>query len=133
MAHTALHFSAGLALGMAVTLPAVVRALRRPADRRALAASCTRWVAVSWMLGTLACIPNFMRYAGLPEWFCGGWWMNAFLFHPLIDRLVHGGTLIGGAVLVAGLSGQYAGVLLALGVARLRGRQYHAAMPSGRR
>ena len=120
MAHTALHFSVGLTLGMAAALPAVLRALAPSAPSEATGRACTRWVALPWTLAALAVIPNLCRYVGLPEAFCDGWWMNLCLFHPLIDRATHGGTLIGGLVLVAGLATQYGVLLAALAAKRWR-------------
>ena len=52
-------------------------------------------------LGLLAVVPNILGYVGVPDAFCGGWWMNICVFHPVIDSLKSGGLLTG-AVIVAG-------------------------------
>ncbi len=123
MAHTALHFAVGLGLGMALAAPALGRAVRDAATRRAgasarLSPPLARLLAMSWGLGLFAILPNILHALALPEWFCDGWWMNLFLLHPLLDRWVPGGTVIGGFLLVAALSSQYGLLLLAIGLTR---------------
>lgn len=127
MAHTALHFAAGLGLGMALAAPALGRAFRDAArrsagPRTALAAPLACLLAGSWGLGLFAIIPNVLHALALPEWFCAAWWMNLFLLHPLLDRWVTGGTVIGGFLLVVALSSQYGLLLLAILLAHRRRR-----------
>lgn len=115
MAHAALHFAVGLAAGMAVQAPA----LRRAWDQgRELAPAVMRWLLVSWGLGFWAIIPSLLRYAGVPAGFCNGWWMNLFLFHPLINHFGPHGTIIGAALFVAGFSFQYAVLVAAIRMKR---------------
>lgn len=115
MAHTALHFSIGLAAGMALQAPALRRVWKQG---RQLAPAVARWLLVSWAAGLWAIVPSLLRYAGLPESFCSGWWMNLFLLHPLINQFGPHGTLIGGALLVALCSFQYTLVVAAIVKAR---------------
>lgn len=129
MAHTALHFAIGLAAGTALSGPAVLRALRNRRAAVPCAPSVTRMVAWSWTLGLWAIAPNVLRALGLPEAACAAWWMNVFLLHPAVDRLHAGGTLIGGALLVAVLAAQYGLILLAVALA---GRRPSPATPSER-
>lgn len=111
MAHAALHFSIGLAAGMALQAPPLRKAWNRSQE---LAPAVMRWLLVSWALGTWAIIPSLLRYAGLPEAFCHGWWMNLFLFHPLINQLGPHGTIIGGVMFVTGFTFQYAMIVAAI-------------------
>ncbi len=128
MAHTALHFAIGLAVGSAVAAPSVLRALAgRPQTASLL--PLTRMVLLAWTLGLWAVVPNILRALGMPESFCGGWWMNVFLLHPTLDRLVAGGTLIGGILLAAVLAGQYGLIVLAIALARHRAVSAPSATP----
>lgn len=130
MAHTVLHFAAGLGLGMILAAPALGRALRdaarrRPGTHTPLSAPLARLLAGAWELGLFAIIPNILRAMAMPERFCAGGWMNLFLLHPLLDRWVTGGTVIGGFLMVAALSSQYGLLLLAICLTR-RGRPLNA-------
>jgi len=111
MADAAFHFATGMALGMTLATPR----LRQAWDQgRPLAPEILRWLATSWLLGAWALAPSLLRYAGLPESFCHGWWMNLFLFHPLINRLGPHATIIGAAAFVACFALQYGVILLAI-------------------
>lgn len=109
MASAALHFAVGLAVGMAAQSVPLHAAWARG---KGLTPAIRRWLWVSWLTGTWAIIPSLLRYAGLPDAFYGGWWMNLFLFHPLINQWGPHGTIIGAAAFVAGFAFQY-GVILA--------------------
>lgn len=85
MAHSVLHFSIGLAVGTAAALPPLVRAWRRQQN---LAPFFARWLATAYGLGFLAIVPGLLRRLGLPGVCCDGWWMNVFLFHPLLNAMV---------------------------------------------
>lgn len=111
MAHAAFHFAAGLVVGMALQAPATRRAWK---ENRPLAPAMRRWLVTSWGTGLWAIIPSLLRYAGMPESFCNGWWMNLFLLHPLINRWSHHATIIGGSGLVACLVLQYIVILAAI-------------------
>lgn len=111
MAHTALHFAAGLAIGMAIQSPVVREAWNRG---RGLAPAVMRGLVVSWGLGLWAVVPSLMNYLGVPHAICTGWWMNLFLFHPLINRWGPHATILGAAALTAGFIAQYAMILAAL-------------------
>jgi hypothetical protein len=117
MAHAALHFAAGAALGMAVAAPAVCRAWK---VHQRLAPATARWILAAWAAGFWALVPSVLRHWGAPPALCEGWWMNAFVLHPLLDRLVRGGALVGPAALAAVLALQYAVVLAALRQRRSR-------------
>ncbi len=111
MAHAALHFAAGMAVGMAVQGPLLRRTWNRG---RELAPAILRWLCLSWLLGTWGIIPSLLHYAGLPDAFCNGWWMNLFLFHPLINRWGPHATIIGAVALVGSFVFQYALILAAI-------------------
>lgn len=130
MAHTALHFAAGLSLGMALATLALARALRAAAAGAGpLSRPLARLLVWSWGLGLFAIAPNVLRALGLPESFCAGGWMNLCLLHPLLDRWVSGGTVIGGCLLVAALSTQYGLILLAIFLARRHPLNAPSTMP----
>ena len=111
MAHTAMHFAIGLAVGTVALLPSLAKTARRGEK---LAPAFARWIGLSWALGVLAIVPNVLRALGLPEAFCAGWWMNIFFLHPLADRLKSGGMLVGELAVAACLSLQYLLLLTAL-------------------
>ena len=111
MAHAALHFSVGMVTGMGVLAPRVLRALRA---RAPTAAAIRQWVVAAWLLGVYALVPSFLPHIGLPTAVCDGWWINVFLFHPLLNVLIPRGTLLGELTLLACLAFQYACVLAAL-------------------
>lgn len=117
MAHAALHFAAGMLVGTAIAAPRLRRAWRA---RRELAPAFARWLAWSWGGGTFAIVPSLLRYGGIPDWICGGWWMNVFLLHPLINRCLPPATLAGTAAFLGLFAAQYALMLAAL--ARIRRR-----------
>jgi len=97
MAHAALHVAVGMAAGMALTARRTLRACR---TRQHVAAHLRAWVGVAWLLGGFALVPSMLRHAGLPAWVCEGWWMNLFGLHPLLNRLVPGGQIVGPAALL---------------------------------
>ena len=111
MAHAALHFAVGLAAGMAIESPRLKAAWTQG---RSLAQPVWRWLWTSWLLGAWAIIPSLARFAGFPESFCRGWWMNLFLFHPLINHWGPHGTIIGAFAFVACFVFQYAVTLAAI-------------------
>ena len=96
MAHTALHFSLGMVIGSSVMLPAVVKAWR---GGERVARVTARWLVASYALGIYAVVPSLLGWVGLPAACCGGWWMNAFLLHPLLNRWFTGGMIAAGAQL----------------------------------
>ena len=111
MAHAALHFSVGMATGMTLMAPPLLRAWRA---RAALARPVTRWVAGGWALALYALGPSFLRHLGLPAAFTDGWWMNVFLGHPLLNHLVRHGDNAATVLILAGFGFQYAVVLACL-------------------
>jgi hypothetical protein len=111
MAHAALHFSVGMMTGMGVLAPRVLRALRA---RAPAAVAMRQWVVAAWLLGVYALVPSFLPHIGVPTGLCNGWWMNVFLFHPLLNVLIPRGTLLGELALLACLAFQYACVLAVL-------------------
>jgi hypothetical protein len=75
------------------------------------------------------CEPSLLRMAGVPEGVRAGWWMNVFVFHPLINQIKPGGGLLIGEVLILGVFAmQYALLVLALVASRrqLRKARNHA-------
>jgi len=98
MADSTLHFALGLAIGTSILLPGLVKTIT---SGRITAPSVRRLLSTSYALGAFAIIPNILRHWGLPEFFCSGWWMNLFLFHPMLDKLKPGGALLGEILIVA--------------------------------
>ncbi len=100
-----------MVVGMAAQLPLLRRGWGQHRERpKAL----LRWLYRSWALGVWAIIPSLLRYAGVPADFCKGWWMNLFLFHPLINQWGFHATIIGGVTLVGTFVLQYGVILVAL-------------------
>ena len=111
MAHSALHFSAGVIAGSVAAAPMVVRALRRG---RRVALSLAAWLAISWGLGGWAVIPGVLRRLGVPDRVCDGAWANVFLLYPFINGLKPGGETMGPLVMAACFGAQYATLLAAI-------------------
>lgn len=112
MAHSIFHFSVGLAIGTAGFLPGVIKALKSGTK---VSPAVARWLILSYGLAAAAVVPNLLRRLGLPEPVVSGWWMNLFVFHPLIDRLKQGGMLFGEVIIAACFTLQYALILVMLG------------------
>ncbi|MEI8138321.1 MAG: hypothetical protein WCI03_00480 [bacterium] len=85
MAHAALHFAVGMTAGMVLLAPRLRTAWQ---TRRHVYAAARWWVLAAWGLGFAAIVPSLLKYGGWPESFCAGWWMNIFLLHPLLNRLL---------------------------------------------
>ena len=115
MAHATLHFTAGLVVGMALVTPPLRQAWEQ---KRQIASTTLRWLLTSWALGLWAIIPSLLRYSGIPEGFCSGWWMNLFLFHPLINHFGPHATIIGAAAFVACFMLQYTVILAGIKTVR---------------
>ena len=111
MAHTALHFTVGMVVGMVALAPRVRAAFQ---TRRHLAPAIRQWLAAAWGLGVFAVIPSLLGFVGLSPGFCSGWWMNLFLFHPLLNSIVTRGMIAGGFGLVACFVLQYACIVAAI-------------------
>ena len=120
MAHSAMHFTIGLAVGTAAFLPSVARALRR---RDAVAPALARWIGASWALALFAIVPSLLRHLGVPDRVCSGWWMNVFLFHSFANRWKAGGMLIGELGVAACMTLQYVVLLVALRRVSMRERE----------
>ena len=97
MAHSALHFSLGMVLGSAATLPAVARAWWH---RTRLSHPIGRWLLISYATGVYAMIPSLLGWLGVPDAICRSPWMNIFLLHPLLTHLRGGGMIPAGFALV---------------------------------
>jgi hypothetical protein len=111
MAHAALHFALGMTVGMAVTAPRLRRAWQAG---EAIAPAMLRSLVASWTLGVIAIVPSLLRYAGIPASFCGGWWMNVFMLHPLLNACLPQSTLAGSAAFMGVFIAQYLGLLTAI-------------------
>jgi len=123
MAHSALHFTLGLAVGGAVALRPVVRAWR--AGGR-VAPALRRWMLVSYAVGAAAIVPALLRWAGVPAQACDGPWMNVFVGYPWLNRLLpREGMPYAAVALAASFAVQYGLILLAIL------RQTRRAKPSG--
>jgi hypothetical protein len=117
MAHSTLHFAAGMAVGSAVTLPPLLIAWARGEQ---LSRHFTRAFAASYAAGVYAVVPAILRNLGVPDAVCDGRWMNVFLLYPWINAVKPGATTMGPLVLGACLAAQYGMLILALARARMR-------------
>ncbi len=111
MAHSTLHFAAGLALGSAATLPPLLKAWARG---NTLAPQFARMFAISYATGIYAVIPAILRHLGVPDAICDAPIMNIFLLYPWINIVKPGAITSGPLILGALLGMQYAILLLAL-------------------
>ena len=97
MAHSVIHFSIGVIAGTAATIAPVINAWR---NNLPMADKIRRWLLISYAAGIYAIIPSLLHWLGLPDKFCGGWWMNIFLFHPLINKIETSSHLIPASIAV---------------------------------
>lgn len=118
MAHANLHLATGLAVGAAVMIPPLVRAL---VARRPLARPIGRMWLAALAVGAWALVPNLVSAAGVTSSLHRAWWADVFVGHRAIDQRINGGLLIGELLLVAQLVGHYLLLLLALARRRAPG------------
>jgi hypothetical protein len=111
MAHAALHFTAGMTVGMVLLAPRLKQAWH---ERRQVYPAIKWWLLAAWGLGFTAIVPSLLRYAGLPESFCAGWWMNLFLFHPLINRFLPQNLILASLLFSSMIAFQYLVILAAI-------------------
>lgn len=111
MAHSTLHFATGMLVASAAALPRLVRAWR---GGLALADRFAAWFILSFGLGIFAVTPALLRRLGVSPGFCDGWWMNVFLFYPLMNKAKPGAETMGPMVLGACFACQYFALLAAL-------------------
>lgn len=111
MAHAALHFAAGMTVGMVLLAPRLKQAWE---TRTQVYPTVKWWILAAWGLGFFAIIPSLLRYAGLPESFCSGWWMNGFLLHPLVNRLLPQNLILASFVFGGLIALQYLVILAAI-------------------
>jgi len=109
MAHSAVHFSTGIILGTAIHIPRLISRWRKGEP---LSRSFQNWLIVSYGIAAWAVLPGLLRRISVPDYLCDGWWMNVFLFYPLLNRLKSGGTIPGQIALILCFLLQY-GLLLA--------------------
>lgn len=130
MAHANFHLAAGMAVGAAVALWPVARALL---DDRPIARPLARMWLLSIAVGVWALVPNLVSAAGLTASLHRARWADVFVLHRAIDVRVDGGLLIGELGLVAQLVFHYALLMFALRRAQRRKRppqdQDRAAAP----
>lgn len=108
-----------MAAGTVALLPGFVARWKRGAK---LAGFMAKWIMTAYLLGFIAVIPGILGNIGLPDSFTRGWWMNGFVLHPIINRLVSGGLLLG-EVIVAICSGMLYILTLAAIVRERRGNR----------
>ncbi|MBM4149793.1 MAG: hypothetical protein FJ224_12250 [Lentisphaerae bacterium] len=124
MAHSTLHFAAGMALGTALSARPLVRAWR---DGHPMAGPYARWFASSLLMGAFAVAPPLLRRLGAPESLLEGPAGNIFVLHPLINRIKPGGQTMGPLLLGAAFAFEYCVLLACL----LRARKRRSEHPQG--
>ena len=126
MASSAIHFSIGMAVTGLAILPRLVRTWKQRGDK--MAARLRSWLLLSYAVGLFAVVPNILRRAGMDEAICASAWMNVFLLHPLVDRVVSSGRSLGPVMVALIFAAQY-GVLLAAAARASRMRAGHSDLP----
>jgi hypothetical protein len=111
MAHAALHFAVGMTAGMVLLAPRLKMAWH---TRRQVYAAVKWWILAAWGLGFAAIVPSLLKYGGLPESFCSGWWMNVFLLHPLLNRLLPQNLILASFIFGSLIALQYLFILAAI-------------------
>jgi hypothetical protein len=110
MAHSSLHFTLGWLLGsLAFFLSSLKLWIKGSASEW-----FKRWYIWSLTAGIFATIPELLMTIGLPVAFGTGWWMNIFLFHPLVDKLKPGAVTLGPLLMATCLGFQYLTLLIAI-------------------
>lgn len=122
-AHPFLHLAFGLCAGALIGFKPLLQCWL---DRRPLAGGFLRWYLWSYALAAVAIFPALLHQVGLPAKFCMGWWMNLFLFYPLLGNLKPGGMLVGELAIAAIFAMQYGTLLLAIAAIHHRKRSHHA-------
>ena len=115
MAHAALHFAFGMTVGMAAAAPRLRRAWQAG---KTIAPATVHWLGSAWAMGAFAIIPSLLRFSGVPESVCGGWWMNLFLLHPLMNASLPQSTIVGSTAFMGLFVLQY--LLILAAIARVR-------------
>lgn len=111
MAESVFHFAAGLAVGTAVFLPGLVRRFKT-GDR--MSAFFARWFLVAFSLAALAIVPGLLVRLGLSQRFLDAWWMNIFVFFPLLNSIKQGGFIVGTAIILLCGAVMYGSLMLAI-------------------
>jgi|GEM_PF-3442384 len=104
-------FALGIGIGTLIRMGDLWRAFR---SGKHLAASLLAWLAVSYGLGAVACIPNLLRLLHAPEAICAHPAMNIFFLHSWIEHRHAGGYIIGNALTVGWVMLQYTTLLAAI-------------------
>lgn len=126
-AHVFLHFSIGMLLG---TILGVKPLLKAWYDRKPLAPAFFRWILATYFGGLFAIGPSLLRLINFPDAFCQGWWMNIFVFHPIVNRIFGQRGLLIGELLIVGIFGmQYIILLLAIFAAKRKNRSRSTVIP----
>ena len=111
MAQSTLHFSFGMLVGSAYMLPHLWRKWKQDSP---LAKTIGAWIIISSALGLYATLPSILRrILGSGEWITS-WWVNVFLFYPLIERLDLPSIALGELCTALIFVAQYAIILLAI-------------------
>lgn len=119
MAHVLLHYSLGVAV---VTLPALGGLVGLLRERKNVATWLGKRLLAAHAIGLFAALPGLLPAMGISEPWCQGWWMNLFLFHPLIDQFKSGGALLAELAILALFALHYAMVLVAIAARSMDGR-----------
>ncbi|MDD4872813.1 MAG: hypothetical protein PHR77_19855 [Kiritimatiellae bacterium] len=117
MADSTLHFALGLAVGTCALIPSLIKKIR---SEEKTSQAVNKLIITSYGLALFAITPNLLRHSGIPDFFCSGWWMNLFLFHPLLDKIKPGGALMGELLIVLFFVMHYSIILACLLKARSR-------------
>lgn len=111
MAHSALHFSAGMLTAAIWAVPALIRARLsgKPLANRFLA-----WMLLGLALGAYATVPAWLGRLGIAASLRHSPWANVFLFYGWIHAWKPGGRTSGPVLLSLLFGMQYAVLLLAI-------------------
>lgn len=111
MAQSTLHFSFGMFVGSLIMLP---RLWRRWIKNKPISITIGYWIIISVILGTYATIPGIIRRLfDCGDW-AAYWWVNIFLFYPLIDKLNLPSIALGELCAASIFAAQYALILFAI-------------------
>jgi len=111
MTHVSMHIGVGVMTGTIVLLP---RLLAHVFTGTRMSRAAASWIIWSYAIGLYASLPTLLGRLGLPATVTGGWWMNVFLFHPLISQVKSGGLLVGETLLAGAFAFQYFALLALL-------------------
>jgi hypothetical protein len=98
-------------VGSAYMLPRLWRKWKQDSP---LAKTIGAWIIISALLGVYATLPSILRRISVDSEWITSWWVNVFLFYPLIEKLNSPSIVLGELCTALTFATQYTIILLAI-------------------